>query len=190
MKLSLFSNVLLASMLVFAVGCGKDKKSSKGSDYVYNNPYVTGATNVGATALTNLQSYINGNETSTSLIGAVNVVKQRYSCTTKEFLGINFLPYEKCSYNQVSSYLYATPNVARLMNNPDLQKVLNPTNGYAMGNVVQYGSVFKVEHVLNTGSAIETIQYTIESNRHSVVNPTIVKDTVLKRIDTVVSPAY
>lgn len=194
MKLSLFMNVLLISTLsLLAVGCGKDKKKSSNNSQNYYNPYIVGQapTFTNGQALTNLQAYVNGVETNNSYIGYVNVMKQRYSCKTKDFLGISFLPYDLCSYSQINEPLYATPGQVRssAFNNPGLLKVLNPVNGYVLGNVIQYGSgvsaIFQVDHVLNTGTAIETIQYTVESSRHSVSNPTIIKDTAAKRIDTV-----
>ncbi len=189
MKLSLLSNVLLASMMVFAVSCGKDAKKKNNNPYHnYYNPYVTQVpTAQGATAIANLNSYVDAIESNNSLIGPVNVVKQRYSCETKDFLGINFLPYEKCTYTQVQNQVYAQPGVARSAMNPILATILTPSNGYTLGNVIQYGNVIKVDHVLQ-GATIETIQYTVELNRHAVSNPTIMKDTAAKRIDTVISP--
>ncbi len=192
MKLSLFMNVLLISTLsVLAIGCGKDKKKTKGNDQYYYNPYVVGQapTAYGATAQAALQNYINAVETNNSLIGAVNVVKSRYSCTTKDFLGISFLPVNLCSYSQVSSQVYATPGVARGVMNPALNSMLVPSNGYSLGNIVQYGNIIQIEHVL-PGATIETIQYTVQLNRHAVSNPTIIKDTAAKRIDSVVYPAF
>ncbi len=191
MKLTLFSNVLLASMLVFAVSCGKDsKKKSKNPYYNYYNPYVSQVpTAQGTQAITALNNYIGSNESNNSLIGPVQIIKQRYSCVSKDFLGIDFLPYEKCSYTQVSSQVYAQPGVARSTLNPVLATLLTPSNGYTLGAVIQYGNIIKVDHVLQ-GAVIETIQYTVELNRHAVSNPTIVKDTAAKRIDTVVYPNF
>ncbi len=193
MKLTLFMNVLLISTLsLLAVGCGKDKKkSSSNNDQYYYNPYVTGQqpSAIGAAAQAALQNYINAVETNNSLLGAVNVVKSRYSCRTKDFLGISFLPVNLCSYSQISSQVYATPGVARGVMNPALNSLLVPSNGYSLGNIVQYGNIVQVEHVL-PGATIETIQYTVELNRHAVSNPTIIKDTAAQRIDSVVYPTF
>lgn len=189
MKLSLIGNVLLASMMIFAVSCGKDSKKKKNPYYNYYNPYVSQVpTANGQTAINNLTSYVNAQETNQSLIGPVNVVKQRYSCESKDFLGIDFLPYDYCTYKQVSTQVYAQPGVSRSAMNPVLATLLTPSNGYTLGAVVQYGNIIKVDHVLN-GATIETIQYTVELNRHAVSNPTIVKDTAQKRIDTVIYPS-
>ncbi len=195
MKLSLFMNVLLISSLAFvAVGCGKDKKK-KGNDPYYNyygNAFGLGQqqiTATGAQALANLNTYLNAAETNNNLVGPVNLVKQRFACTTDDFLGINFLPkVETCRYSQVASYVYALPGAQRIAN-PNLAVVLSPANGYIMGAVVQYGSVFTVDHVLPS-AVNQTIQYTIDTNKHSAVNPIIVKDTAAKRIDSVISPLY
>ncbi|MFL5784389.1 MAG: hypothetical protein ACJ76H_07275 [Bacteriovoracaceae bacterium] len=195
MKLSLFSNVLLASMLVFAASCGKDSKKSHNDNlYGYYNPYIAGQapSAQGQTAINNLTAYINGVETNSSLVGAVNVVKSVYSCKTKDLLGISFLPLNYCSTSQSSAYKYATPGQTRLSMNPELGTLLTPPAGYTLGNVVQYGtayaSVIQVEHYMNSGSGIDTVQYTVELNRHAIVNPTIKKDTAAQRIEQVVSP--
>lgn len=196
MKLALITNVLLVSSLAFvAVGCGKDKKKSDGNDpyaNYYGNTFVQGSqqiTATGAQALAGLNSYLNAAETNNSLVGPVNVIKQRYSCSVNNFLGINFLPkVETCRTSQISSQVYALPGAQRL-SNPNLSVVLNPTNGYSLGAVVQYGSVYTVDHVLS-GATIQTIQYTIDTNKHSVTNPIIVKDTAAMRIDSVIYPTF
>jgi hypothetical protein len=177
-------NVLLASMMIFAVSCGKDSKKKNNNSYPFFNNLQTPVQ-----SSANLTQYLDGNETKTNLIGAVNVVKQRYSCSTKDFLGIDFLPYEKCSYSQISNQLYAQPGIPRKTLNPALAEILVPANGYTLGAVMQYGSIVTVDHVLNNGSTIETIQYTIDLNRHAASNPVIKKDTAAKRIDTVIYPS-
>lgn len=195
MKLALLMNVLLASSLTFvAVGCGKDKKKSSGSDnqFCFNgscSQFGTGIPVTGSSAVAALQNYINTVETNNSLIGPVNIVKSRYSCSTKDFLGISFLPVNFCSSSQISSQVYASPGVARGVMNPALNAILVPANGYTLGNVVQYGNVIQVDHVLQ-GATIETIQYTVELNRHAVSNPSIIKDTAAQRIDSVIYPNF
>ena len=194
MKLSIFFKVLLISSLAFvAVGCGKDAKKKSGQDYNYYNPYTSGGvtstpTASGQTAIANLNNYINAQETNSSLIGPVNVLSQRYACKNKELLGINFLPYESCSYTSVSVQRYATPGAVRSAQNPSLAGVLTSPSGYTLGNVVQYGNLVVVEHYLQ-GATIETVQYSILLDRHAVSNPVMTKDTVNKRIDQVYSPS-
>jgi Flp pilus assembly protein TadG len=188
MKLTLFMNVLLISTLsILAVGCGKDKKKSNNDQYYYN-PYVTGQqpTASGATAQAALTNYLNAIEPNQSLLGSVVVQKSRYSCTTKDFLGISFLPVNLCRYSQVSNpAAYVVLNQPRRLVNPALNNLLVPVGGYSLGNIVQYGSLIQIEHYLGN----ETIQYTIEMSRHAISNPTIIKDTAAQRIDSVVYPS-
>lgn len=191
MKLSLFSHVLLASVMIFAAACGKDSKKSGSSSYY--NPFLSNgvsstATATGQTAINNLNSYINGVETITSLVGAINVQSSVYSCKTKDLLGISFLPVTSCSYSSSSVYRYAVPNAARSAQNPALAGILTSPSGYTLGNVVQYGSLIVVEHY-KSGSTIDTIQYTVMLNRHAVSNPVQTKDTANQRIEQVVYPS-
>ncbi len=193
MKLSLFSNLLLASMMVFAVSCGKDSKKKDGGNYNYASPYSgsgvsSSATATGQTAINNLNSYINGVETITSLVGAINVQSYKYSCSTKNLLGISFLPMTSCSNRTVSTMRYAVPNATRSAQNPTLAGVLTSPSGYTLGNVIQYGSLIVVEHY-RSGSTIDTIQYHIMLNRHAVSNPYEIRDTANQSIEQVVYPS-
>lgn len=191
MKLTIFANVLMASMMIFAVSCGKGSKGGSSSSSYYNpylsNGVTSGSTATGTQAIANLNTYINAVETITSLVGPINVVSQKYSCRTKEFLGINFLPYQYCSYSSVSSSKYAVPNATRAAQNPALANLLTPPSGYTLGNVIQYGTLITVEHY-KSGSTIETIQYTIMTNRHAVSNPVQTKNTESQSIEQVVYP--
>jgi hypothetical protein len=177
---------------MFAASCGKDSKKHGDNNnlYGYYNPYIAGQSPSasGQGAINNLNSYINAVEVNQSVVGAINVVKSVYSCKTKDLLGISFLPYNYCSTSQSSAYKYATPGQTRLAQNPELGGLLTPPAGYTLGNVVQYGSIIQVEHYTNNGSGIDTVQYTVELNRHAISNPTIKKDTAAQRIEQVVYP--
>lgn len=186
MKLSLFMNVLLVSSLAFvAVGCGKDKKKKNGNDlyYGYYNPLVGGPTVTGQQAIDSLNSYVNAVEPK-FIFNQIIINKKRYSCSTKDFLGINFLPYTKCSSSNLpTEYSYSAQNQSRLSINPLLGSLLTPAAGYVRGNVSQQGQYIFIDHVSPNG--YDTIQYTIDTTQHADVNPIQVKDTALQQIDYV-----
>lgn len=192
MKLTIFSNVLIASLMIFTVSCGKGSKGSSSSSSYYN-PYLSNgvsstATATGQTAINNFNSYINAVESITSLVGPVNVTSSKYACKTKDLLGISFLPYQSCSYSTVSVSRYAVPGATRAAQNPGLASLLTPPTGYTLGNVIQYGTLITIEHY-KTGSTIETVQYTVMTNRHAVSNPVQTKNTASQSIEQVVYPS-
>lgn len=188
MKTSLFKNVLFVSLFaVLAISCGKDSKKSSNNGQNYYNPYLVGstATSSGATAQAALQNYINAIETKTNIQGVINVQKGKYSCKDGHILGISFLPYQNCSYSQgTTEPVYVYLNMARGTIHPALANVLVSPAGYTLGNIIQYGNVVVVEHVMG----VETIQYVVDMSLHAASNPYQVKDSAAKRIDYVLSP--
>lgn len=185
MKTSLFANVLLASFMVFAVSCGKDKKKKSSFDYGYYNPYMTGQVYDSTQSTANFNSYLNSIEPKV-IYSQVVIKKKSWTCTTKEFLGINFLPYEKCSSSNLPDvYGYAAQGQTRANINPSLASLLTPSAGYSLGNVFQQGSYIFIDHLSSNG--YDVIQYAIDLNQHALVNPIQVKNTALKKIDYVYS---
>src|SRR5262245_12539542 len=85
MKSSLFNGILCASLLVFAVGCGKDSGGSKNPNYSMNpviNPYMSSN---GQSALNNLRKWYAAAE-STSTLG----FRGTYIKKTEAIGGLNF----------------------------------------------------------------------------------------------------
>jgi hypothetical protein len=181
MKLSLFKGVLLATMIVAAVGCGKDSKPSNSNGY-YSN--LTGTITSGAQAQTNLQSYLSSVETNQNIYGPVQVSKVRYSCQSKDLFGINFLPYQSCSSSNlpVQTVMVAQGQI-RSQINPALATVLTPPAGYTLLNINQSGNIVVIQHAMGT----EVYEVTIDMNRHSAVNPVQIKDSANKKIEYVLS---
>lgn len=189
MKLSIFMNMLLVSSLAFvAIGCGKDKKKKGGSDnqFCYNGycSQLVGGPVTGQGAIDALNAYVNAIEPKFTNSPQIIIQKKRYSCSTKDFLGINFLPYQKCSSSNLpTEYSYPAQNQTRLAFNPLLGTLLTPVGGYTRGNVYQQGQYIFIDHVSPNG--YDTIQYTIDTAQHAEVNPIQVKDTALQQIDYV-----
>jgi hypothetical protein len=186
MKLSLLSNVLLASMMVFAVSCGKDsKKKSNNPYYGFYNPMMGGQVITGQTAKNNLNTYVNAVEPKV-IYSQIIIKKKSWSCSTRDFLGINFLPYEKCSSTDLPDFRgYAQQGQTRVTINSFLGELLTPAAGYTLGNVYQQGPYIFVDHVSSNG--YDTVQYAVDTNQHAHVNPIQIKNTELKKIDYVYS---
>ncbi|MES2528947.1 MAG: hypothetical protein V4598_17810 [Bdellovibrionota bacterium] len=187
MKLSLFMNVLLISTLsIFAVSCGKDKKkSSSNNNGYYNN--LAGTVLTGSQAQTNLQTYLSAVESNQSIIGPISVQKVRYSCTSKELFGINFLPYQSCSSSNLSpEVVYVYANAVRSSIKPALTTILTPPAGYTLGNIAQSGNIVVIQHFMGS----EIYEITLDLGRHAAVNPVQIKDSANKRVEYVVYPNY
>lgn len=188
----LFSNVLLASLMVFAISCGKDSKKKGGSDpyyssynpYVTYNPYVSGQqpTATGSAVKTTLQNYINAQDSNQSIYGIIRVSKTKYSCG--DLFGISFI--KTCS-NKSAPTEDVTVVLGRTRgeNHPILTTLLSTPSGYSGTNYVQYGNVIYVQHLNGSYS----LEYAVDLNRHSAVNPVQMKDTYNQKLEYVTGPS-
>lgn len=195
MKTSLFNSLLVASLLVFAVGCGKEKSKS-GNPAGYFNPYINPAMPVsGQTALTNLRNWYSTADTQnlgfrgtyikkTESVGNFNFNFQGSFCFFGLGSGCNQTPPTPThcfikNANQVN-YDVGTATGALLtqctITQHDVTKATNveltaAVNGPGLQliDVQQQGNVYYLVYSSN-GYTPEKI-YTIDTNLHSVLNP-------------------
>ncbi len=176
---SLFNGFLCASLLVFAVGCGKENKSGKGGGVPLWNLYSNQAT-------TSLQQWYQGVEMS-PITGVrqetrrVEIYNPNGGCSTKTLLG--FIDINVClSSNAVASATNVTNQIVPIAPGQPrssvarLAAVFNPGNGMAVSNVQQIsGSVFQID-VYNQSTG-HSLRYKVDTNLNAAFNPVEIYDT-------------
>ena len=176
MKLTLFMNVLLISTLsILAVGCGKDKKKSK-SDNLYYNPYFGGST--GGQAVNSLNSYLAAQET-LPLPFSVAAVPVVYKLQTGDGCSTVLKIFQFCnSWNTDVDYENAivniTPNLVR-SSYPGISQAMNPVAPAYLVGVYQTGTSYDVYHALSGSNKL--IRYTISTTVHAGLNPVRIEDS-------------
>lgn len=208
MKTSLFNSILCASLLIFAVGCGKSSSGgSKSNGYI--NPYVNPNMPVsGQTALNNLKAWYAAPETTASLGFRGTYIKETKTISTFNFQGslcifgwgINCndtIPTPtNCFRKNVSSNNYDTGTATgNLLNectitqqnvtkatNTELQNALNRQD-LILVDVQQQGSVYYL--VYGNSNLTPSVVYTIDTTHHSILNPVSVQ-SLSNRTQTVI----
>lgn len=190
MKTTFFNSLLCASLLVFAVGCGKEKSKSKGQQYA--NLYNQGLTANNQQVVANVTNWFNGAQEGTGLLGAMTIKKTQYTssnaqnCVEKKFLGI---PYQYCTYNSGSqtgtelssttANLFQDGVIINAKGNTELNNIFNGSNGTLI-NAVEQGSVAQLDFLRADGSIVS---FVIDRNYHSGLNP-VKKSTVVQGVKT------
>lgn len=198
MKTSLFSSILCASLLVFAVGCGKESKGGGGSSYV--NPYVN-AGQINQSELDKVKAWYNGRSEGAypSNFGVglnaqktVSTYNNQQDCEDKTFLGI---PYQFCTFNgspstNVTTFTYdIILNDGRAINskgNTELNDALSSTGKTLLE--VKYVDMNRtqISYLLGTG---EIVTYGINRSINSQLNPEFKRvNSQAQRVDTVIQP--
>ncbi len=185
MKLSLFMNVLLISTLsVLAVGCGKDSKKKNNNNDYYYNPYLSGGSVVqGEQAVNSLNTWMGATETRPTPFGlpAVSLlyaVRVGDGCSEKSFLGLKF---NICSSFGNNNITYPPAEIvtvpANLMRSayPKMAAIMNPVAPTYLVGVYQYGQYFDVYHAVQGSQKL--VRYTIDTNLHAGLNPREVEDS-------------
>lgn len=190
MKTSLFNSLLVASLLVFAVGCGKDSKKSNG--VAYPSLYNQGLSTNNQQVVANITNWFNGAQEGPALLGAITIKKIQLpsnsgqNCTQKSFLGI---PYQFCSYTtNTSQGTELSSTVANLFQdgiainakgNTELNSVFNGSNGTLI-NAVEQGLIAQLDFLRPDGTIVS---FVIDRNYHSGLNP-VKKSTISQGVKT------
>ncbi len=190
MKTSLFNSLLVASLLVFAVGCGKDSKKSNG--VAYPSLYNQGLSANNQQAVANITSWFNGAQEGQALLGTVTIKKIQLptssgqNCVEKKFLGI---PYQYCTYSSTTSQgtelsstvasLFQDGRAINSKGNIELNNVFNGSNGTLI-NAIEQGLVAQLDFLRADGSIVS---YTIDRNFHSGLNP-VKTSTIVQGVRT------
>jgi hypothetical protein len=186
MKTSLFNSLLVASLLVFAVGCGKESKKSSG--VAYPSLYNQGLTANNQQTVANVTNWFNGAQEGTRLMGPVTIKKIQLAansgqnCTQKTFLGI---PYQYCTYSSTSNQgtelssvtasLFQDGIAINAKGNTELNNVFNGSQGTLI-NATESGMVAQLDFLQADGTIIS---YIIDRSYHSRLNP--VKKSVISQ---------
>ncbi len=196
MKTSLFNSILCASLLVFAVGCGKESKGGGSSNGInYNN---LGA--ISQQAAQSLNSWYNGSVEGTypTTAGMVNVTKTvsiyntQPTCENKKFLGI---PYQSCSFSgSPTSEVPTTSTVAIVPENKAIKDKGNAelaeafsTSGRTLLDARAIDQ-YRTQLTYLNNSTGEVIVYGINRGINSKLNPEFKRVTTSsQRTDTVLS---
>lgn len=177
MKSSLFKSMLCASILVFAVGCGKENKSGGGNRY--SNLYNAGLTQTSQQVLQRAANWYNSTAEGVPQWGELTIIKtQRVyntqpTCETKKFLGI---PYQYCKLNgtptttelsRVDTMIVQDGKKISQKGNIELNNIFNGTNGTLVSAIDVPGG-FKLDFLRNDG---KMVSYVINTGFHSSLNP-------------------
>lgn len=203
MKTSLFSSILCASLMVFAVGCGKENKSgSSHKNRYFGNLSQSGLNVSSQQTVQKLTNWYNNRIEGTAFQGVL-VKKQKYeitntasqpNCEEKEFLGI---PFTYCTYSSGSSgggtlvsevQINLNDHYNKIINqkpNAELQALFNGSNGTLLGASLS-GTVYRLDFLKNN---IVT-SYIVDTRYHSALNPvskieqsqTGAKETIIRAI--------
>lgn len=178
---SLLNAVVCASLLAFAVGCGKE--NSSGNKNAFANLYNQGLSMTSQQSLQKIQNWYKGNIEGQGLIGVVNITKTKYdyntapNCEQKKFLGI---PYQLCTYSSSSSSgtivsqqsnvdLRINNNVAiSSKGNQELNAIFSGASGTLLNAVDVSPSASQLDFLRSDGVIVT---YIIDRNYHSALNP-------------------
>ncbi len=191
MKTTFFNSLLCASLLVFAVGCGKEKSKSKGQQYT--NLYNQGLTANNQAVVQKLTNWFNSSQEGAGFLGAMTIKKTQYvynnaqNCVEKKFLGI---PYQYCSYSnsapqgtEVSSStatLYQDGIIINARGNAELNNLFNGSHGTLIGASDISQTASQLDFLSADG---KVVSFVIDTNYHSGLNP-VKKSTVALGVKT------
>lgn len=181
MKSSFFNSIILASILVFSVGCGKSSKSSGSNTGAYTNLYNPGLTQTSQQVLEKNTAWFNAAAEGQMITGTRTVIKTQYSanttptCTNRTFLGI---PYTSCTYSSGSSsgtelsrstqYLFQDGRAISAKGNAELNAIFSGTHGTLI-NAIDTGAYSSQMDFLRGDGTI--VSFIIDRNYHSLLNP-------------------
>lgn len=181
MKTSLFNSILCASLLVFAVGCGKNSSGGKKNYGInYNNLNQSSQQ-----LITNLNSWYNGKTEGNRALGLMKVEKMQVTANNNQNcdsldLGLFEIPYCTYSYSSNSGSGTSISNVQMTLvnndniaikdrNNAELNSIFNGTAGQILQATSVGTQAVRVD-VLN-GQVITS--YIIDMSYHSMLNPVV-----------------
>jgi hypothetical protein len=192
MKTSLFNSILCASLLLFAVACGKD--SGGGKNHGVFNPYISPNMSVsGQTALNNLKAWYQAAEVpSPTLQFRGTYIKKSESISNFSFQGslcifgwgincneqtptpTNCYILNGNSYNlgtATGSLLTQCTITQRNVTKATNTELTNAVNGSGLQlvDVQQQGSIFYLVYGVN--ASVPQVIYTIDTSYHSILNP-------------------
>lgn len=207
MKATLFRSIICAALIVFAVGCGKDNKSSGGGNVgqIPNpnpNPYTGQIPAESQAALTNFQNWYNS-QTEGTYPGLGQKIETRtidnYSqtdgCESQpiSFFGRKLLDLNYClntSSKQNSQNVDRTINVVAGSAKSQNSKLVEAYSGAGMtlANVLQgqsqFGTYYQLEYVKTNG---HRVVYTIDTGIHSSFNPVQITNSETRTLEFVSS---
>lgn len=195
MKTTLFNSIICASLLVFAIGCGKDKGGGSNS---YINPYVNPG-QVNQQEMDKVRNWYNGNVEgslpSNYGIGlpatkTIKTYNTQQTCEEKKFLGI---PFQYCRFdgtpavtktNFTVDILLGDTTAIKNKNNAELNEALNAKGKNLIE--VRYIDTYRTQitYLLGTG---EVVTYGINRSVNSKLNPEFKRVTSqTQQIDTLI----
>lgn len=187
---SLFNGLLCASLLVFAVGCGKDNKSgSKGGVPLWNL--------YSSPVSTNLQQWYQQAE-QTQIYGVKNEIRKvdimaaNNGCSQKTYLG--FINVTSCfsgnsveSSTQVTNQIVPIPAGQPRSSVARLAAVFSPAAGTVVSNMQNIGGQLYQIDVYNQSTG-HSIRYKIDTSLNAAFNPVEIYDTSTRRMEYVINP--
>ena len=202
MKTTLFRSVICLSLIAFAVGCGKDNKSSGSSNgYIPQpqNPY-TQITPESQSALTNFQNWYNSaNEGSFPGLGQITETRtirtfgQTDGCENKpikvfgkEILSLNYCLNTSSQINEQSNNRIINILASTVKSQNALLAEAYSGPGMTLINVLQgqseFGTYYQLEYSKANG---HRKIYTIDTGIHSSVNPVQITDSEARTLEFV-----
>lgn len=198
MKTSLIRSFVCASLIVFAVGCGKDNKSSGGGSYT--NPYTGTVPAESQAALANFQNWYNSaNEGGFPGLGqrietrTIRTFGQTDGCESKpiKVFGVTIMDLNYClnKSSQLNEQRFdRVVNIVADSAKSQNAKLVEAFNGGGMtlANVLQgqsqYGVYFQLEYVKANG---HRKVFTIDTGIHSSINPVQITDSEARTLEFV-----
>jgi hypothetical protein len=205
MKSSLFKGLLLASVLVVSVGCGKESKSKGTTAVAYNpydttNPYYQDPTVATQAAMANANAWYAATAETVSTIGQrieqrVSYVYSGPNCSTKSYAG-GFINFEFCKQSSATpTYTSRTVNVLQSnvkSQNPKLAAAFTPPAGSTLYSASETNSVFSLTgrvFVLTYAKPNgHGMQYVIDTGLNSAFNPVKIYDSEAASGEEVTNP--
>ena len=180
MKPSLFNSILCASLLAFAVGCGKNKSGGSKNNTL---PYY-GSNLTSQQLQSNLTNWYNGKTEGSRALGYMKIEKRQQNnqnCDSVNVFGLFDLPYCTFSYNSSSSSgtLVGTPETLTLVNNDN---IAIKDRGNSELNSIFDGSAGTIQQITSVGNQAVRIDivnnntmtsYVIDMSYHSKLNPVV-----------------
>lgn len=200
MKASFFKIVLCASLAVFAVGCGKDNKSSGGGGVVNTNPYTGTVPASSQQALKNFQAwYASTTEGQIPGLGQRTEIRrittygQTDGCEQKpiSIFGVDLGNINYCfnSSSQTNSNdVSRVVNVVASQNKSQNAKLAAAYSGAGMtlANVIQgrsqYGTYYQLEYAKSNG---HRVVYIIDTGINSAFNPVQITNSEARTVEVV-----
>lgn len=201
MKTSLFHGLLCASLIVFAVGCGKENKSG-GEAASPVNPYTGSVPAASQSALKNFQDWYNSS-TEGSYPGIGQKIEtrivQNYSrtdgCETKPItiFGYNITEINYCFSNSTSVSNQETDRVVNVLvsqvksQNTKLAQAyagsgMTLANATSLGQSRYGGTIYQLEYSKSNG---HRVVYIIDTGVNSAFNPVQITDSEAKTVEFV-----